>query len=109
MSILVTVMLIFSITPEPPEVLEILKLALRWNQMHSYQGQAPDGDDTLQKAFDSRNSIVHINLPQIARPKTETMQYIVLFSHLTVQLPIKYLFQWKSVQAAILPSVELSQ
>ena len=76
MSILVTVMLIFSITPEPPEVLEILKLALRWNQMHSYQGQAPDGDDTLQKAFDSRNSIVHINLPQIARPKTETMQYI---------------------------------
>ena len=36
--------------------------------------------------------VMRHNLPQIARPKTETMQYIVLFSHLTVQLPVKYLF-----------------
>ena len=32
----------------------------------------------------------HLHSPQIAKPKTETMQYIVLFSHLTVQLPVQF-------------------
>ena len=69
--------------------------------MHCYQRQAPGGkyksfDNTLKKIENENQSKIlkkmqkMDTLPQIARPKTETMQYIVLFSHLTVQLPVIY-------------------
>ena len=82
---------------------------LRLNQMHSYQIQAVlyrnlirEDNEYFDMLQNNKYSNSHdgpkyqcvkyktwLRLPdQIARPKTETMQYIVLFSHLTVQLPV---------------------